>query len=132
MHANEHYKELKGSYLFYNIEQKMKAYQREHPQEKLLRLGVGDVTLPLCDAVIRALHKAVDDQAQKKTFHGYMPECGAHDLKVAVQSYYAARGIAFERDEIFISCGAGDDLGAIMDLFGADNTALVVEPTYPA
>ena len=132
MHANEHYKELKGSYLFYNIEQKMKAYQREHPQEKLLRLGVGDVTLPLCDAVIRALHKAVDDQAQKKTFHGYMPECGAHDLKVAVQGYYAARGIAFERDEIFISCGAGDDLGAIMDLFGADNTALVVEPTYPA
>lgn len=132
MQPNENYKKLKGSYLFYNIEQQTKAYMQQHPDARLLRLGVGDVTLPLCDAVIRALHKAVDDQANKATFHGYMPECGAEFLKEAICGHYARRGVTLDTEEVFISCGAGDDLGNILDLFAVDNTALVIEPTYPA
>lgn len=84
---------------------------QQHPDARLLRLGVGDVTLPLCDAVIRALHKAVDDQANKATFHGYMPECGAEFLKEAICGHYARRGVTLDTEEFFISCGAGDDLG---------------------
>ena len=132
MRPNLHYDELKSSYLFYHIEQRVNAYMAEHPTAHLLRLGVGDVTLPLCDAVITAMHKAVDDQAQKATFHGYMPECGAPFLKEAIRGHYATRGVALDTDEIFVSSGAGDDLGAILDLFSGVNTALVTEPAYPA
>ena len=81
---NMHYSELKDSYLFYNIAQKTKAYVEEHPGVKLLRMGIGDVSLPLSDAVIRALHEAVDDQASKSSFHGYMPECGAPFLRETI------------------------------------------------
>lgn len=132
MRPNVHYDELKSSYLFYHIEQRVNAYTAEHPTAHLLRLGVGDVTLPLCDAVIAAMHKAVDDQAKKETFHGYMPECGAPFLKEAIRGHYAARGVELDADEIFVSSGAGDDLGAILDLFSGVNTALVTEPAYPA
>ena len=89
MRPNVHYDELKSSYLFYHIEQRVNAYTAEHPTAHLLRLGVGDVTLPLCDAVIAAMHKAVDDQAKKETFHGYMPECGAPFLKEAIREALA-------------------------------------------
>ena len=75
MKPNRNYKKLESSYLFYDIEQRVKAYSAEHPDKKLLRLGVGDVTLPLCDAVIKAMYSAVEDQSKKETFHGYMPEC---------------------------------------------------------
>lgn len=129
---NTHYGELHSSYLFYNISQKVAAYTSEHPEAHLIRLGIGDVTLPLCPAVTNALHKAVDDQSDKSAFHGYMPECGAGFLKDAVRGYYAKRGVALERDEIFVSSGASDELGDILDLFSADNTALITEPAYPA
>lgn len=129
---NLHYAELKSSYLFYHIEQRTNAYRQAHPGVPLLRLGVGDVTLPLCPAVIEALHKAVDDQAHGATFHGYMPECGAGFLKDAICSYYAGRGIPLLTDEVFITTGAADDLGSILDLFSQDNTALIIEPAYPA
>lgn len=132
MKPNENYKHLKGSYLFYDIEQKVKKYQQSNPDKKLLRLGVGDVTLPLCDAVIKAMLKAVNDQSVKETFHGYMPECGWEDLKKAIAGYYANRNVDLKTDEIFISSGAGDDLGSILDLFSKDNTAMVIEPAYPA
>lgn len=129
---NRHYSELKSSYLFYNIAQKTKAYTDSNPGTHLLRLGIGDVTLPLCNEVITALHKAVDDQADKSTFHGYMPECGADFYKDAVQNYYKSRGIDLENDEVFVSSGASDELGDILDLFDSDNTTLIMEPAYPA
>lgn len=129
---NAHYKELKDSYLFYNIAQKTGAYMKEHPNAHLLRLGIGDVTLPLCGAVIKALHEAVEDQAKKETFHGYMPECGADFFKQAVKGYYAGRNVLLDEEEIFVSSGASDELGDILDLFDQQNTVLVMEPAYPA
>ncbi len=129
---NMHYGELKSSYLFYNIAQKTKAYLAEHKDAHLLRLGIGDVTLPLCDAVIKALHEAVDDQATPERFHGYMPECGADFFREAVARYYAERGVKLSGDEVFVSSGASDELGDILDLFSADSTAIIMEPAYPA
>ena len=129
---NPHYAELKDSYLFYNIAQKVKAYQADHPGHRLLRLGIGDVSLPLCDAVIRALHEAVDDQAAAASFHGYMPECGAPFLREAIAAHYAGRGVLLDADEVFVSSGASDELGDILDLFAPQNSALVIEPAYPA
>ena len=129
---NLHYSELKDSYLFYNISQKISAYLAENPGKKLLRLGIGDVSLPLCGAVIEALHRAVDDQAEKETFHGYMPEPGAPFLREAIASHYARRGVELSPDEVFVSSGASDELGDIIDLFDRENSALVIEPAYPA
>ncbi len=128
---NKHYAELKDSYLFYNISQKIKAYHASHPGARLLRLGIGDVSLPLCDAVIKALHEAADDQAGRD-FHGYMPECGAPFLREIIAEHYRRRGINLQTDEVFVSSGASDELGDILDLFDNDNTALVTEPAYPA
>lgn len=127
-----HYSELKDSYLFYNIAQKTKAYVEQHPGVKLLRMGIGDVSLPLCDAVIKALHEAVDDQASKSSFHGYMPECGASFLRDTIAKYYENRGVSLSSDEVFVSSGASDELGDILDLFERSGSALVIEPAYPA
>ena len=129
---NMHYANLKDSYLFYNIGQKTKAYLAENPDKKLLRLSIGDVSLPLCDAVIKELHSAVDDQATKENFHGYMPECGAPFLREAIAEYYKKRGVALSADEVFVSSGASDELGDILDLFDRSSSALVIEPAYPA
>ena len=129
---NMHYSELKDSYLFYNIAQKTKAYVEQHPGVKLLRMGIGDVSLPLCDAVIKALHEAVDDQASKSSFHGYMPECGAPFLRETIAKYYENRGVSLSSDEVFVSSGASDELGDILDLFERPGSALVIEPAYPA
>jgi LL-diaminopimelate aminotransferase len=129
---NIHYADLKNSYLFYNIAQKIKEYSDEHPGTKLYRMGIGDVSLPLCDVVIKALHEAVEDQAHKDAFHGYMPECGAPFLREAIARHYRERGVAVEDDEVFVSSGASDELGDILDLFDRGNTALVIEPAYPA
>lgn len=129
---NMHYADLKDSYLFYNIAQKTKAYLKENPDKYLYRMGIGDVSLPLCDAVIQALHEAVDDQATKQNFHGYMPECGAQFLRESIAEYYAKRGVALSADEVFVSSGASDELGDILDLFDKSSTALVLEPAYPA
>lgn len=129
---NMHYSELKESYLFYNIAQKTKVYVEQHPGVKLLRMGIGDVSLPLCDAVIKALHEAVDDQASKNSFHGYMPECGAPFLRDTIAKYYENRGVSLSSDEVFVSSGASDELGDILDLFERPGSALVIEPAYPA
>ena len=94
-------------------------------------MGVGDVTLPLCDAVIGALHAAVDDQANAATFHGYMPEVGAPFLRKAIAEYYKDKGTLVDESEIFVSSGACDDLGDILELFDQDNTVMVIEPAYP-
>lgn len=129
---NMYYKELKDSYLFYNIAQKTKAYVEQYPGVKLLKMGIGDVSLPLCDAVIKALHEAVDDQASRDRFHGYMPECGAPFLRETIAGYYEKRGVLLSADEVFVSSGASDELGDILDLFERSCSALVIEPSYPA
>lgn len=129
---NMYYDQLKESYLFYNIAQKTKKYLELHPEQTLLRMGIGDVSLPLCDAVIRALHEAVNEQAEKESFHGYMPECGALFLREAIAEYYKKNGIQLSADEVFVSSGASDELGDLLDLFDRKNSALVIEPAYPA
>ncbi len=129
---NTNYKNLKDSYLFFRISQKVNNYLESHKGDKVYRLGIGDVSLPLCDEVIKALHEAVDDQANKATFHGYMPECGADFFKKAVAGYYDQRGIKLSEDEVFVSSGASDELGDILDLFDKSDSVLVIEPAYPA
>ena len=129
---NMHYRDLKESYLFAGIAQKVKKYQMEHPEKHIYRMGIGDVSLPLCDAVIAALHEGVADQANKESFHGYMPECGAQFLRETVAGHYAERGVILDTDEVFVSSGASDELGDILDLFDRSSSALVIEPAYPA
>lgn len=129
---NHNYENLKDSYLFYNISQKVKAYLEAHPDAQLCRMGIGDVSLPLCDEVIKALHDGVEDQAQKETFHGYMPECGAPFLREAIAVYYKDNNVEISPDEVFVSSGASDELGDILDLFDRSSSALVMEPAYPA
>jgi len=129
---NMHYRDLKESYLFAGIAQKVKKYQMEHPEKHIYRMGIGDVSLPLCDAVIAALHEGVADQANKESFHGYMPECGAQFLRETVAGHYAERGVILDADEVFVSSGASDELGDILDLFDRRSSALVLEPAYPA
>lgn len=129
---NENYLKLKESYLFAEIAKKVSAYERANPEKHIFRMGIGDVSLPLCNAVIKALHRAVDDQSKKESFHGYMPECGAGFLREAVADHYRKRGTELSTEEIFISSGASDELGAIIDLFDRRSKALVQEPAYPA
>ena len=132
MIPNTNYNNLKESYLFYHIGQKTKAYLKEHPDQSLYRMGIGDVSFPLCDEVIKALHKAVDDQGRMHTFHGYMPECGDPDLRETIAEYYKKRKVSLLPEEVFISSGASDELGDILDLFGKEKTVLIMEPAYLA
>ena len=129
---NMNYGNLKDSYLFYNISQKVKAYQNAHPGEHLYRMGIGDVSLPLCDVVIKALHEAVDDQADASRFHGYMPECGAPFLRETIAAHYNTRGVNLTPEDVFVSSGASDELGDILDLFDRGGSSLIIEPAYPA
>ena len=129
---NMNYGNLKDSYLFYNISQKVKAYQSAHPGDHLYRMGIGDVSLPLCDIVIKALHEAVDDQADASRFHGYMPECGAPFLRETIAAHYNARGVNLTPEDVFVSSGASDELGDILDLFDRGGSSLIIEPAYPA
>ena len=130
---NMNYANLKDSYLFYNIAKKTEAYLNKNVLvQKIYRLGIGDVSLPLCGAVITALHGAVEDQSNKDSFMGYMPECGADFLREAVAEHYKKKGVTLDTDEVFISSGASDELGDILDLFDKSSSALVIEPAYPA
>ena len=129
---NLHYAELKDSYLFARIAEKTAKYCEAHPGAHLLRMGIGDVSRPLCPAVIAAMHDAVEDQARAETFHGYLPECGAPFLRQTIAEYYQKRGVALAADEVFVSSGASDELGHILDLFDPGAAALIPEPAYPA
>ena len=131
MKINENYSNLEQSYLFSTIAKKVKEFSENNPDKKIIRLGIGDVTLPLCKSVIDAMHKAVDEMGVQETFRGYGPEQGYKFVSSAVQGYYAKRGVSLELDEIFISDGAKSDLGNILDLFSKDNTVLVPDPVYP-
>ena len=129
---NLSYANLKESYLFYHIAQKTKAYLAEHPGTHLYRMGIGDVSLPLVPAVIKALHEGVDDQSVKDRFHGYMPECGAPSLRETIAQHYKKRDVYLSPEEVFVSSGASDELGDLLDLFDRSNKALIMEPAYPA
>lgn len=131
MKINEHYHDLAESYLFSTIADKVEAYTKAHPDQEIIRMGIGDVTQPLCPAVIQAMQQAVAEMGVQKTFHGYGPEQGYAFLKRAIQGYYQEKGVDLALDEIFISDGAKSDLGNILDLFSDDNTVCVPDPVYP-
>ena len=131
MRINEHYKDLQESYLFSTIAHKVSAYQTAHPDADIVRLGIGDVTRPLCPAVVEAMAAAVREMGEADSFRGYGPEQGYDFLREAVRGYYTARGVGLKPEEIFISDGAKSDVGNILDLFDRNNTVLVPDPVYP-
>ena len=131
MKLNTNYDNLEQSYLFSTIAQKVSEYTKNNPEKKIIRLGIGDVTLPLCRVVTNAMHKAVDEMGIQATFRGYGPEQGYDFLRKAIQGYYKKHNVQLELDEIFISDGAKSDLGNILDLFDKENTVLVPDPVYP-
>ncbi|HIS26558.1 MAG TPA: LL-diaminopimelate aminotransferase [Candidatus Pullilachnospira intestinigallinarum] len=129
---NENYLKLPGSYLFSNIAKKVAAYQEQHPEKEIIRLGIGDVTQPLAPAIITALHKAVDEMGNAETFHGYAPDLGYEFLRKAIaENDFKARGCQVEADEIFVSDGAKCDSGNIQEILGLDNKIAVCDPVYP-
>lgn len=131
INPNKNYNNIKQSYLFSEIANRVKEYSEKNPDKKIIKLGIGDVTLPLCDAVINAMHSAVDDMASAGTFRGYGPEQGYDFLRDSIREYYAKKGVKLDTDEIFVSDGAKSDLGNILDLFSVDNTVLITDPVYP-
>ena len=129
---NKNFLKIKQSYLFAGIAQKVREYSDAHPDADIIRLGIGDVTLPLVPAVIEALHKATDEMSRKEDFRGYGPEQGYPFLRSAVAGYYRkSMGVEIADDEIFISDGAKSDIGNIVDLFDVDNTVVITDPVYP-
>ncbi|MGN1030858.1 MAG: aminotransferase class I/II-fold pyridoxal phosphate-dependent enzyme, partial [Butyricicoccaceae bacterium] len=131
MNINTNFQNLEDSYLFSTVARKQREYEAAHPEASVIKLSIGDVTLPLCPAVIDAMHKAVDEMGTKEGFHGYGPEQGYGFLKESIQKYYASYGVALDTEEIFVSDGAKSDVGNILDLFSADNVVLVPDPVYP-
>lgn len=129
---NENYLKLPGSYLFSTIGKKVAAYSAEHPEKKIIRLGIGDVTQPLAPAIITALHKAVDEMGNPETFRGYAPDLGYEFLRNAIaKNDYQDRGADIAADEIFVSDGAKCDSGNIQEIFSADSRIAVCDPVYP-
>ena len=128
---NENYLSLKESYLFSDIAKRVSAFAAANPGKKIIRLGIGDVTLPLPPAVIAALHEGVEEMGKAETFKGYGPEQGYEFLRQAIADYYARRGVRLALDEIFVGDGAKSDIGNVTDLFALDNVVLVPDPVYP-
>ncbi len=129
---NTNYQKLPGSYLFSTIAKKVAAYTEANPDKTIIRLGIGDVTQPLTDPVIKALHKAVDEMADGATFRGYAPDLGYAFLRETIaENDFKARGCNIEADEIFVSDGAKCDSGNIQELFAADSRIAVCDPVYP-
>ncbi|MBQ8458852.1 LL-diaminopimelate aminotransferase [bacterium] len=131
MNINTNYQNISDSYLFSTIAKKVNEFAQKNPDKKIIKLGIGDVTLPLCKVVVESLKKASDEMGVKETFRGYGPEQGYEFLKSQIKEYYASHKVGLEADEIFISDGAKSDLGNILDLFSQDNTVLVPDPVYP-
>ncbi len=131
MKINENYKSLETSYLFSTIAKKVSQFIENNPQKKVIRLGIGDVTRPLCKSVVDAMNKAVNEMGTPEGFRGYGPEQGYDFLKDEIQNYYKKRNVLLKNDEIFISDGAKSDLGNILDLFSTDNKVLIPDPVYP-
>ncbi len=131
-YINENYLKLKAGYLFPEIGRRVRVFQEAHPSAKVIRMGIGDVTEPLPPACVEAMHKAVDEMANRETFRGYGPEQGYDFLREAVaRNDFAARGCDVSADEIFVSDGAKCDCGNILDILGDGNTIAVTDPVYP-
>ena len=129
---NENFLELQESYLFATIAKKVAEYSKENPDKKIIKLGIGDVTRPIPDAVLEAMHKAVDEQAHTETFRGYGPEQGYDFLREKIKEYdYKTRGVDIDISEIFVSDGAKCDCGNIVDIFAKDNKVAITDPVYP-
>ena len=132
MRINTNYLQLSGRYLFAEIARQVSAYKSEHPEADIIRLGIGDVTRPLPQAAIDAMHRAVDEYADTKTFRGYGPEQGYDFLIDAIIAHdFAPRGITLDRDEVFVSDGAKSDTGNIGDILSTDNIVGITDPVYP-
>lgn len=130
--VNKNYLKLPGSYLFSQIGKKVRAYEAAHPEKKVIRLGIGDVTQPIAPKVLSALHTAVDEMGHEETFRGYAPDLGYAFLRdVIARKDFQERGLAVEADEIFISDGAKCDCGNIQEIFSTENTIAVQDPVYP-
>ena len=126
---NEHYLTLRPTYLFSEIARRVKTFAAAHPDARLIRLGIGDVTLPLAPSVVRAMHEAVDEMARAETFRGYGPETGYEFLTDLIAAHdYGARGVRVATDEIFVSDGAKSDTGNIQEIFAADAQVALVDP----
>ena len=128
---NENFLELKESYLFSEVAKRVSTFKEKHPERSVIRLGIGDVTLPLGKAVVEAMHRAADEMGRAETFRGYGPEQGYDFLRKAIARHYRSFGVELDIDEIFVSDGAKSDTGNITDLFGRDNTVLIPDPVYP-
>lgn len=128
---NENYQDLKENYLFVEIAHRVASYTKAHPDQKIIRLGIGDVTLPLEKCAIEGLHEGVDAMFSSDTFKGYGPEQGYAFLQDAISSYYARNGVQVDASDIFISDGAKSDTGNISELFAVDNVILIPDPVYP-
>lgn len=129
---NDNYLKLPGSYLFSTIAKKVAAFSDANPEKEIIRLGIGDVTLPLAPAVIDRLHSAVDEMSKKETFKGYAPDLGYEFLRTTIaENDYKSRGCDIQADEIFVSDGAKSDSGNIGDIFAQDNKIAVCDPVYP-
>jgi LL-diaminopimelate aminotransferase len=131
MKINSNYLKLKESYLFATIANKVDEYRSLNPRIDIIRLGIGDVTLPLVPAVIEAMHKAVSEMGNAETFKGYGDYPGYDFLRQAVCDYYARKDISLDMSEVFISDGAKSDIGNILDIFDVDNTVIIPDPVYP-
>ena len=131
MKINQNYLRLKDSYLFATIAERVRAFQAANPGREIIRLGIGDVTLPLVPAVTAALEKASREMGVQETFRGYDDSQGYDFFKQAVADYYQTKGVALSHAEIFISDGAKSDAGNILDLFSAENNVLIPDPVYP-
>nr|MBP8038438.1 LL-diaminopimelate aminotransferase [Prevotella sp.] len=129
---NEHFLKLPGNYLFADIAKKVNAYKVSHPKQKVISLGIGDVTQPLCPAVIEAMHKATDEMAKKASFRGYGPERGYDFLREAIiKNDFLPRGIHLDMNEIFVNDGAKSDTGNFQEILRWDNNIGVTDPVYP-
>jgi len=131
MRINENFLSLKDSYLFITVDQKVNAYKKAHPEAEIIKLGIGDVTLPLAPAVTAAMRQAVDEMGNADTFRGYCSDWGYAFLREAIQGHYREKGVELALSEIFIGDGAKSDIGNILDIFGADNRVLIPDPVYP-
>ncbi len=133
MKSNPYFNQLPDNYLFTEISARVRIFREQHPEAQLLNFGIGDVTQPLVPAVTDAMHAAVDDLTHRNSFRGYGPEDGYSFLKQAViQNDYLPLGIQLHENEVFISDGAGSDLGNLSELFTADNRVAILNPAYPA
>ena len=129
---NDNFLQLAESYLFSEVARRIAAFKEENPAADVIRLGIGDVTIPLCQAAIEAMHTAVDDEANAATFRGYVPEQGYHFLREGIAEHdYRARGVEIAPDEIFVSDGAKSDTGNIGDILATSNRVAVTDPVYP-